>query len=114
MSPRRGLRLRRRWILLATLVCIVPALAQAALPRVARPSLPSKGKSAVDARGLVFFVGLKDGGVAAVGTAHTFTPVDVARAGRTDFYLGAARTSGSMRSTRHPKVSASSTWTAGR
>lgn len=90
MSSRRGLRLRRRWILLATLVCIVPALAQAALPRVARPSLPSKGKSAVDARGLVFFLGLKDGGVAAVGTAHTFTPVDVARAGRTDFYLGAS------------------------
>jgi len=81
---------RRRWILLAILVCTLPALAHAALPRVARPSLPTKGKSAVDARGLIFFLGLKDGGVAAVGTAHTFTPADVARAGRTDFYLGAS------------------------
>jgi hypothetical protein len=80
--------LRRRWILLAILVFIVPAFAHAALPRVARPSLPGKGKSAVDARGLVFFLALKDGAVAAVGTAHTFTPTDVARAGRTDFYLG--------------------------
>jgi hypothetical protein len=82
--------LRRRWILLAIAVCLLPALAQAALPRVARPSLPGKGKSAVDARGLIFFLALKDGGIAAVGTAHTFTPADVARAGRTDFYLGAS------------------------
>ena len=80
--------MRRRWILLATLLCLVPALSRAALPRVARPSLPTKGKSAVDARGLVFFVALKDGSIAAVGTAHTFSLSDVARAGRTDFYLG--------------------------
>ena len=81
--------MRRRWILLFAVVFgLAPALAQAALPRVARPSLPGKGKSAVDARGLIFFLALKDGGVAAVGTAHTFTLEDVARAGRTDFYLG--------------------------
>ncbi|HXK22629.1 MAG TPA: VWA domain-containing protein [Myxococcota bacterium] len=81
--------MRRRWILLLAIVFgLAPALAHAALPRVARPSLPGKGKSAVDARGLIFFLALKDGGVAAVGTAHTFTPEDVARAGRTDFYLG--------------------------
>jgi hypothetical protein len=86
----RTSRLRRRSILLAALVCLVPALARAELPRVARPSLPTKGKSAVDARGLVFFLTLADGSVAAVGTAHTFTTRDVARAGRTDFYTGAS------------------------
>ena len=32
------------------------AVARAALPRVARPSLPPRAQSAVDARGLVFFL----------------------------------------------------------
>ena len=82
--------MRSRCILLAAVLCLAPALAHAGLPRVARPSLPTKGKSAVDARGLVFFLALKSGGVAAVGTAHTFSTRDVARAGRTDFYLGAS------------------------
>jgi hypothetical protein len=90
-SPRQRVsRLRRRSILLAALLCLAPALARAELPRVARPSLPTKGQSAVDARGLVFFLALPGGGVAAVGTAHTFTVRDIARAGRTDFYTGAS------------------------
>ncbi len=55
---------------------------------MARASLPLKGASAVDARGLVFFLARPAGGAVAVGSAHTFSAHDIARAGRVDFYLG--------------------------
>jgi hypothetical protein len=81
--------LLRPAILLAALLCLAPAAVHAELPRVARPSLPLKGGSAIDVRGLVFFLAAPGGGVVAVGTAHTYSVQDLARAGRTDFYLGA-------------------------
>jgi len=68
----------------------MPAVVRAELPRVARPSLPVKGASAVDARGLVFFLKAPGGATVAVGSAHTYSTQDLARAGRTDFYLGAS------------------------
>jgi hypothetical protein len=83
--------LRERWIgtfALLCLLCLLPCASAAQGPRVARPSLPVKGASAVDTRGVVFFLKLPDGRSAAVGTAHTFPLRDIAKAGRTDFYLG--------------------------
>lgn len=82
--------MRRRSLLLAVLLCALPAVVRAELPRVARPSLPMKGASAVDARGLVFFLTSPGAGAVAVGSAHTYSARDLARAGRADFYLGAS------------------------
>ena len=69
-------------------VLLVAAAALAEEPAIARPGLPRIGSSAADARGIVFFLAsdLAHGAVA-VGTGHTLSLDDLARAGRVEFAL---------------------------
>ena len=79
--------MRRSMVWVATALFIA-GVASADAPALARPGLPSLGRSAADAPGVVFFLesDLKPGMVA-VGTAHTLAVEDLARAGRVEFAL---------------------------
>jgi hypothetical protein len=72
----------------ATVALLFATAALAESPSIALPGLPRIGQSAADAKGVVFFLksGLAHGAVA-VGTSHTLSLDDLARAGRVEFAL---------------------------
>jgi hypothetical protein len=80
----------RPWLpvlLIACIIGLVPTAAWAALPAVARPSVPTT--SASESPGVVFFLGVRgEPGVVAVGTAHTLPLAEITKAGKVEFYSG--------------------------
>ena len=89
--PRRlGERVRRFPLFVCWMLGLasLPTASWGAEPAIAQPGLARAGQSAVDAKGVVFFLRLDgENGVAAVGTAHTLRLDDLARAGRVEFFL---------------------------
>jgi hypothetical protein len=80
----------RPWLpvlLTACLIALAPSAVWAALPAVARPSVPTT--SASESPGVVFFLGVRgEPGVVAVGTAHTLPLAEITKAGKVEFYSG--------------------------
>lgn len=71
-------------LLLGTLL---PAIASAASPVIARPSVATT--SASEAPGVVFFLAIRgEPDVVAVGTAHTIPLAEITTAGKVEFYSG--------------------------
>ncbi len=87
-EPRESGVQRSIGAILAMVALCFASAAMAEAPSIALPGLPRIGSSAADAKGVVFFLktGLKHGAVA-VGTSHTLSLDDLARAGRVEFAL---------------------------